>query len=729
MVRFGDVRLDLQSGELEVAGARVILPEQPFRLLAILIRERGALVTRDDLRRELWPEGTFVDFQPSLNAAVKRVRDVLGDSAAAPRYIETLPKRGYRFMAPVLDEIDLPFGVQGAAAPVVDSTSSVPGTLSYPAGSTSEPLAQERRTPILLTSVRRRWTAVAMVFATGALLATAVRSFRSEFPSQTAAPEIERLTNDGTVRLAALSLDGRDVAYVRREGVRESLWLKKGDRTTASRLLAPIDGSFRSLTFAPGEILHYTVFRPDEASVKPFRVPTRGGAPHALLEPAGRIAFSREGSRCAYVSNFSLVLRESRILVSNADGHDVRVITVRRPPHTFVPTKPAWSPDGTRLVVFGISESAPSAPELLVVDVATGRTLQASPLALVTVDGALWLPDGEHVIISGRQRSAAPQRLWLFALAAGTLRPLTTDLSDYALVGLSAAQQVVAVRGEVARSLWTTRLNAPGAPDEVVQNAGDIGELEGLAWLSGDDILYTAAEGDNVDIWSVSISQRTRRRLSSDAADDFHPSATADGRTVVFASTRGGSPGLWMMDGDGGHQRRLTSGVDHRPSISRDGRILVFQRGGTLDATRFTLWRLPIGETSPAEVAPYHSMRPALSPDARSIAHYRMTAEAWMLAITPISGGAPAHMLPISATHAARVVRWSPDGRALAFIDGAGGASNIWLLPLDRGPARKLTNFSDGRITTFDWSPDGSRVAWTRVHEVRDVVALARPLR
>jgi Tol biopolymer transport system component len=95
-----------------------------------------------------------------------------------------------------------------------------------------------------------------------------------------------------------------------------------------------------------------------------------------------------------------------------------------------------------------------------------------------------------------------------------------------------------------------------------------------------------------------------------------------------------------------------------------------------------------------------------------------------MLAITPTAGGPPTRTLPISETHAARVVRWSPDGHALAFIDGAGGASNIWLQPLDGGPAKKLTSFSQGRITTFDWSPDGSSLAWTRVNEVRDVVAL-----
>ena len=100
-VRFGEFALDLGSGELSKNGSRLLLPVQPFRILALLVRSPGTLVTRDDLRRELWRDDVFVDFEHSLNAAIKRLRQVLGDPAAAPRFIETLPRRGYRFTAPV----------------------------------------------------------------------------------------------------------------------------------------------------------------------------------------------------------------------------------------------------------------------------------------------------------------------------------------------------------------------------------------------------------------------------------------------------------------------------------------------------------------------------------------------------------------------------------------------------------------------------------------------------
>ena len=109
-VRFGAFELDLRSGELRKKGTRVPLQEQPFRVLARLLVCPGELVTREQLRQELWPADTFVDFERGLNAAMRRLRDALGDSAEVPLFVETIPRRGYRFIAPVAQpqSIDVP---------------------------------------------------------------------------------------------------------------------------------------------------------------------------------------------------------------------------------------------------------------------------------------------------------------------------------------------------------------------------------------------------------------------------------------------------------------------------------------------------------------------------------------------------------------------------------------------------------------------------------------------
>ena len=100
-VRFGSFEADLQEGKLTKAGSRIRLQEQPFRILALLLERSGQLVTREEIRQKLWSQDTFVEFDDALNTAVRKLREALNDSADNPRFLETVPRRGYRFVAPV----------------------------------------------------------------------------------------------------------------------------------------------------------------------------------------------------------------------------------------------------------------------------------------------------------------------------------------------------------------------------------------------------------------------------------------------------------------------------------------------------------------------------------------------------------------------------------------------------------------------------------------------------
>jgi cholera toxin transcriptional activator len=104
ILRFGIFEIDLVAGELRKNGVKLRLQEQPFQVLTMLLERAGDVVTREELRQKLWPSDTFVDFDHSLNTAVNKVREALGDSASNPRYVETLARRGYRFLAPVQRE-------------------------------------------------------------------------------------------------------------------------------------------------------------------------------------------------------------------------------------------------------------------------------------------------------------------------------------------------------------------------------------------------------------------------------------------------------------------------------------------------------------------------------------------------------------------------------------------------------------------------------------------------
>jgi len=101
LLQFGPFEADVQTEELSRQGVQLRLPRQSFQILAILLQKPGQLITRDELQQALWPLDTFVDFDKGINAAINRLREALGDSAENPRYVETLPRRGYRFIAPV----------------------------------------------------------------------------------------------------------------------------------------------------------------------------------------------------------------------------------------------------------------------------------------------------------------------------------------------------------------------------------------------------------------------------------------------------------------------------------------------------------------------------------------------------------------------------------------------------------------------------------------------------
>ncbi len=118
-IRFGVFELDLVAGELRKNGARVRLQEQPLQILAVLVRRPGEIVTREDLRQKLWPDDTFVDFDHSLNTAVNKIREALGDSASKPQYVETVARRGYRFIGAI--DSQPPTQPTAVASPEADS--------------------------------------------------------------------------------------------------------------------------------------------------------------------------------------------------------------------------------------------------------------------------------------------------------------------------------------------------------------------------------------------------------------------------------------------------------------------------------------------------------------------------------------------------------------------------------------------------------------------------------
>jgi Tol biopolymer transport system component/DNA-binding winged helix-turn-helix (wHTH) protein len=726
VVRFGTFTLDLSTQELFRGSRPVAVQNQPARVLCLLVSRAGLLVTRDELRQAVWSADTFVEFETALNIAIAKIRQALGDAAGSPRFIETLPRRGYRFIAdvhpvePARSQMMLPDG------------SPTPSAVAPDLPTVITPVAGPPWQPGVLGAMRRRIGWLVITLAVGAIGATAFwvspRRPRVTAATPDLTPRLSRLTNVGAVVHAAVSRDGRSLAYAVATDARESLWVRRIDSATPVQLIAPAVGTYRrgGLTFAPDGWVYYSWFRPDLAAVGIFRVPHGGGVPERMHNVWDLPSFDPGGNRFACITTTSSSIRDSRLLVYDARGESPKVVAMRAPPETFLQMRPAWSPDGKELAAWTMSEREPRLRDLVVVDVDRRRERVVTRQPLHAVDGMVWSSDGSRVIVAARERASSPLRLWEIPLAAPVLRPLTTDISDYLLAGLTNDGRLAAVRVDVARTLWVSPLTDLSRPRQIGSDAGELAGLESIASMPDGRVLHTSAESGNADIWLFDPARGSRRQLTTSPRDDFNPASSPDGRTIVFASDRGGATGLWTMSDAGERSvRQLTEGGDSRPSISSDGWV-VFQRG-TIQSAPVTLWRVPLAGGAAVQLADGTRIRPVISPNGRMVAHYWLTPEQWTLAIVPVDGSQSTQVFPLSSTHCGRTVRWSPDSRAVAFLDCADGIANIWLQPLDGSPARRITDVRSGHIETFDWSHDGTEFAWLARSRVSDIVLIELP--
>ena len=323
LVRFGVYELDLHSGDLRKSGARLTLQQQPLQLLSVLLEHPGELVTRDELRTRLWPDDTFVDFEHGLNAAVKRLRDTLGDSADSPRFVETVPRRGYRFIAPVR----LP------DAPVARTT---------PAAG--------------------RWRVgwVRMIVAVGAAAVIAIGSWalrkslvRETAPHGPAGPVI-RLTHGSDLNTEpTVSPDGEWVAYASDRSGEGNLdiWMQRLSGGEAVRLTRDVADE-REPTFSDDG--SRIAFRSEREGGGIYVMPAHtGGEAKLLVRGAHGPRFSPDGRWLAYSTGpgrFSidkaLGFTAQTYVISTTGEESTRVL-----PDFASVAWPVWSPDGRRLLV------------------------------------------------------------------------------------------------------------------------------------------------------------------------------------------------------------------------------------------------------------------------------------------------------------------------------------------------------------------------------------------
>jgi Tol biopolymer transport system component/DNA-binding winged helix-turn-helix (wHTH) protein len=741
LYEFGPFRLDVDERLLMRDGRMTPLPPKVFDTLLVLVENSGRVLSKDELMQSLWPD-TFVE-ESNLTQNISQLRRALGDGAADAQYIETIPKRGYRFVASVQS-----LAVNGVSA---EEAIAVNGHAPAPAGEPADQSNGREQTlpPTVEVATenpsRNRSVAVATLIAFSVavvVLALVIASRRAGNNGGQAGAAFQqatltKLTASGKALFPAISRDGKFVVYAAEDGDMQSLWVRQLAYNSSAQIVSPAEVIFAGGTFSHDDnLIYYIARRKGESLKKLYQVPLLGGAPREIMAGVDSpVTFSPNGQYFAFVRNYP-VERETALIVVKHDGSEERKLLVRKRPEALSRMGPSWSLDG-RLIACaaGVTGQGETSMWVLAVSVEDGSSKLIGSQTWTFIGQVAWLGDGSGLVFNAWERSwgVYGDQIWLLTFPKGEARPVTKDMNNYLgasiSTNLAAPGAIITQRTDRVSRISIMSKGAGGFEAEratQIQSSfsSSFSEGFGLDWTPDERLVYGSQASGNLDVWITTTDGKLQKQLTRDARIDFMPVVTPDGRHIVFASERAGSGHIWRMDLDGGDLKQLTRGKnDTAPSMSPDGRWVVYASSTSGSPS---LWKVSIDGGEPAQLSAASAGRPWVSPDGKWIACFYQDQKDgnFKVALMPFAGGEPA-LVEGLAQPELFIIRWSPDSRALTYIVTRQGVSNIWSKPIDGGPARQLTNFTTDRIFRFAWSRDGKFLACERGMVINDAVLIS----
>jgi len=550
-VRFGLFEADLRAGQLRKGGVKVRLRGQPFDVLAILLERPGDLVTREELQQRLWSKDTFVDFEHGLNKAVNKVRDALGDNAENPRFIETLPRKGYRFIFPM----DL--------APPAEIR------LVEPAA----PPASRRLLYIEIAGI-----SLAVI---AALLALTIHFFSG---SSTQSLNIVPLTSyPGAELYPSFSPDGNEIAFAWNSGDASAgfdLYRKQIGSENAIRLTHTPGHSLAPAWSPDGRFIAFSRSTPDDAAV--YIIPALGGQERKLADISGvsgmlpTISWSPDSKTLA-VPGLAAPGTPTEFTTAQIHLIDVQTLaqrTLPSPPGCPTAVFPAFSPAGDWLAVGCPSNELSS----VYVESLDGKTFRKLASFQRDLWGLTWTSDGKSVIYS------AQNFLWKVPARGGTAEKLVYGQNLLAPAVSRAGNRLAYSQQNGWRNnltLWRLDFAAPDRPQGPAVKVLSSAEGQEAPRVSPDGkrVVFESARSGNLEIWAANSDGSNLLQLTSFGGPvTGTPRWAPDSRRIVFDSRAGGYIGIYVMDAAGGPSQRLNTGTPDasQPSWSGDGRWIYF---------------------------------------------------------------------------------------------------------------------------------------------------------
>ena len=391
----------------------------------------------------------YVDFDKSLNTAVKKVRYALGDSPDKPVFIDTVPRRGYRFIAPISGDGFRPEEPR-AGEPIVPTPTEKKESSHSRSGSDFHRSIQ----PI---SIWKYWyLLIAVLFGTAAVVLVRYGIFARPPALELQNTEITELTDNGKVREMAIAPDGLSLAYARTEGLEQSLWLKRIDSGNETQLLTADTVNFAGIEFSPDG--HFLYFVRSEKSNPVFgylyRIRAEGGGVEQLIRDADTpVSFSPDATQLVYTRGYPR-RQIFEVRVSNVDGTSDHLLATVAGNEVF-DSGPTWSPKNDSIAVSAhlTGERRRFALYLISLSTATQTELYGSAGA---IGRPLWIKGGRELIVTLEDLNSHRGQLWTVSTSSGEAHRLTNDLTDYssAVDLISDGKRLAVIANSAVSNLW-----------------------------------------------------------------------------------------------------------------------------------------------------------------------------------------------------------------------------------------------------------------------------------
>jgi Tol biopolymer transport system component/DNA-binding winged helix-turn-helix (wHTH) protein len=606
-LRFGVFDIDPSARELRKHGVRIKLQDQPFSVLLMLLEKPGQLVTKEELQQRLWPADTFVEFDKGIYNAIKRLRETLGDQAGTPRYIETIPKRGYRFVGNV-------------DAPIFQTQPAEKGRFGN-------------------VPARTWWASAGVILLVLLCGLGSWRYTRARSAGATRPMEVVPLVGlNGAQSRPAFSPDGNQIAFVLSNTTSPGIYTTLVSGGKPLRLTSGYKDRYPRWS-PDGREIAFT--RPTEQGIAIYAIPALGGIERRLYAgPATEFPHSFDWSpdgKSLAISETDRDRTHARITLLSFADSVTRGLT--EPGEQDLDLEPAFSPDGSR-VAFVRSNVGGMVSELYVVPTSGGKARRLTFDQRTIWSLPAWMPDGNEIVFTS-SRSGSPS-LWRISAAGGTPQPVAgssvnSQCPTISLKGNQLAYQQTVHQTDILRFSLTGKNLQQSKPVPVIEAKGL--NIRPHFSPDGKKIAFQSSQSGYDEIWICNSNGSNCSSLTSLRGVAGAPRWSPDGRYIAFEYHPHSYTDVYVAEVGGGQPRLVSTFPDADngcPSWSGDGQWLYFcsdRKHG-----RFQIYKTRLSGGPPIQVTTNGGVFGVESGDGRFF-YFAKFAEAgiWRM---PLNGGA-----------------------------------------------------------------------------------------